>query len=474
MIRWLRRFRLNRLQLAVLACASGAATALIVVNATGRTNIQSAVLAELRERRVVVHTVDAVSASHSVAAASTSPASTPAGTTPASSTPVSPAAPVTTSPPVASGDSGSVDTGTSDSSSSPSSSSFSSSDAGATSDTSSTTSSSTTSTSSSTTTAPQTTYKVKHVFVIALSTTGYRAAFGRGSVMHYLNHQLVHRGTLLTGYRTLGHAELPDYLAMVSGQAPNSDTRAGCPAYLDFPEKETPNAAGLMRGDGCVFPNTVLTIGDQVTSSGHVWKGYIDDMGTLTTCIHPNSGAADDTSLPFAGAEYDTRHNPFIYFHSLLDLGDCSNDDESLTLLPGDLHSASRTPMYSFISPGLCDDASQDTCPDGQPGGLAGEDAFLKQWVPKILVSKAYKSNGALMIVFASSPSAAHAHGRGPVRTGALILSPYARAHHKLGATYNAYSLLRTTEDLLGFTPLGHAAQAQSFASTALPSAVET
>jgi hypothetical protein len=309
------------------------------------------------------------------------------------------------------------------------------------------------------------------VFVIALSTTNFHATFGRGSVMHYLNHKLVHEGTLLSDYQTLGRNELPDYLGMVSGQAPNGDTRGNCGTYAEFPSSAKPNSAGLVGGSGCIYPNTVLTIGDQVTAAGQVWKGYVDDMGS-STCVHPNSGAADDAQLPFAGPEYDTRHNPFIYFHSLLDLGDCSSDDESLTDLPADLRSASQTPSYAFIAPGLCDDASKKTCPNGPKAGLAGEDAFLKQWVPRILHSPAYKKNGALLIVFATTPIGAHPSGRGPVRTGALVISQYALAHHTLTSKYTAYSVLRTIEDLFAFTPLGHASSAQSFASTALPSAI--
>lgn len=107
-----------------------------------------------------------------------------------------------------------------------------------------------------------------------------------------------------------------------------------------------------------MYPNTVLTIGDQVTSDGKVWKAYIGDMGN-TPCVHPNSGAADDSQLTGAGSQYDTRHNPFIYFHSLLDLGDCSSDDRSLDKLPGALNSASRTPSYTYIAPELCADSSQ-------------------------------------------------------------------------------------------------------------------
>ncbi len=318
--------------------------------------------------------------------------------------------------------------------------------------------------------APTKTYEVKHVFVIALSTTSYRATFGRGSVAFYFNATLVRAGTLLSGYRTLGHAELPDYLALVSGQAPNRDTRADCSTYAEFPQSATTNSTGLVHGPGCVYPNTVLTIGDQVTGSGHVWKAYSADMGS-STCVHPNSGADDEVQLPFAGPQYDSRHNPFIYFHSLLDLGDCSSDEGSLAQLPADLRTRSRTPSYAFIAPGLCDDASQSTCPDGQPGGLAGEDAFLRLWAPRILRSAAYRRDGALIIVFTSAGSASGSGATGPVRTGALVLSRYAAAHHTLAESYNAYSLLRSIEEIFGFTPLGHAKTARSFTSAALPKA---
>jgi hypothetical protein len=45
---------------------------------------------------------------------------------------------------------------------------------------------------------------VKHVFLIALSMDSYHGASGRASVARYLNGALRRRGTLLSGYRTLG------------------------------------------------------------------------------------------------------------------------------------------------------------------------------------------------------------------------------------------------------------------------------
>ncbi len=261
------------------------------------------------------------------------------------------------------------------------------------------------------------------MFEIALSTTSFEAAFGQQSVARYLNTKLRPRGTFLGGYETLARAELPDYLALISGQAPNDDTLTDCLTYAEFPDKVKPSADGLVPGPGCVYPNTITTLADQVTSAGKTWKAYIGDLDR--NCVHPNSDALDNAPLPGAGPDYATRHNPFIYFHSLLDLGGCDNGDGSLAKLKGDLSSTSKTATFSFLAPGACEDAAVATCPDGQPAGLAGEDAFLRKWVPAILKSAAYKKDGVLIVTFALTGATAPG---GPVPTGALVLSRYAKA----------------------------------------------
>jgi len=310
------------------------------------------------------------------------------------------------------------------------------------------------------------------VFVIALTTDTYTAAFGHGSLASYLNGTLRRRGTLLTGYRTLGDTELPDYLAMISGQAPNADTRSDCATYAEFSSSAKAQSNGQFPGPGCVYPNTALTISDQVTASGKQWRAYIAGMGS-STCVHANSNAADDAPLTGVDTDYDTRHNPFIYFHSLLDLGGCQSEDVGIQHLTKDLRAAKRTPTYAYIAPGLCDEPSAASCPGDKPGGLAAEDAFLKRWVPQILASQAYKQDGVLMIVFADGKPAVDAGaGAGhPVRTGALILSPLAQKGRTVPGSYSPYSVLRTIEDLFGYTALVHAKSARSFASTVLPGA---
>ena len=193
--------------------------------------------------------------------------------------------------------------------------------------------------------------------MLTLSTPGYADAFGKRSDAPYLR-SLVRKGALLNHFESLGHGELADELAMVSGQAPNPDTGAGCTTFREYPSSAAADSKGLVAGKGCVYPDTALTLGDQVTSDGKVWGAYIDAMGK-TTCQHPNSGASTGLALPGTEPGYDVLHNPFVFFHSLLDAGDCFNDDHDLGKLPSALTSASRTPRFSFVAP--------DACADGDP-----------------------------------------------------------------------------------------------------------
>jgi len=385
-----------------------------------------------------------------------------------------------------------------------------------------------TTTTTSTTTTPASKplpSKVKHVFIIAVTAPSYRAAFGSGSAMRYLDHQLRPRGDLLTGYHTLGRTDLPDYLAMVSGQAPNPDTERDCTTYTAFPDTVAPNKAGDVPGSGCVYPNTIITVGDQLDAADTGWKGYVEDMGSglpaaQQSCQHPNSDAVDPTltpatattptattptattptattptattptattpttaaattsaaaatTAPLAEDDYATSQNPFVYFGSLLDLGDCQSDDLPLAKLTAGFGSAAHTPNLVYIAPGLCDDGSDTPCPGVTPSGPAAADAFLRHWVPLVLHSPAYRKDGALMIVFASSttklaPGTAYAH---PIRTGMLVISRYTKRDSTTANRYTPYSVLRSIEDLFALKALAHASSAKSFARLVLPGA---
>ncbi len=323
--------------------------------------------------------------------------------------------------------------------------------------------------------------KIEHVFVIALAGHGFDATFGSGSPATYLNGQLRPKGTLLSGYRALGAADLPDALAMVGGQPPNAATNAGCTTYTEIPPSAKVSKSGEVDADGCVYPNTVTTLGDQLSASRRSWRAYVEDLekgpDAKATCRHPESNAPDDTTVSRAGDGYATRHNPFVYFHSLLDLGDCDADDGGLTQLDADLGSIAKTPNLSFIVPNLCNDGTESPCAaDGSPGGLAAADAFLATWAPKILASPAYRKDGLLVVTFAGQVVAAGAPAPtdAALRNGTLLVSRFATAGGTAASTYEPYSLLRSVEDLFALKPLARAAKAASFAPTVLGKAYAT
>jgi phosphatidylinositol-3-phosphatase len=323
---------------------------------------------------------------------------------------------------------------------------------------------------------------IRHVFVIVLENKDYDASFGPQARSEQLGQVLPSQGVLLTQYFGIAHNSLPNYIAMVSGQGPNPVTQSDCQVYQEF-LPGTIGADGQAAGLGCVYPRSVLTVADQLTQAGLTWGGYMEDMGNSTTedrtCRHPALNSRDTTQSATATDQYAARHNPFVYFHSIVDGPDCHARDVPLDQLQADLGSADTTPNLTFITPDLCSDGHDEPCADGRPGGYASIDAFLKEWVPRIESSPAYTSDGALIVTFDESESGAdgccvedhpntpnaggQTPGPGGGRTGTVVVSPFVRAGTTTATPYNHYSLLRTIEDIFGLAPLGYAGRSTAF-----------
>ncbi len=139
--------------------------------------------------------------------------------------------------------------------------------------------------------------RIKHVFVISLTSSGYDATFGETSQMQYLATQLQPKGELLSGYTLLDAATLPNGIASVSGQPPNASTKANCSTYTEFPPSAKVGANGVVSGAGCVYPVETLTISDQLAGGRFSWRGYmegmVDETGKAANCVHPDADAAD-------------------------------------------------------------------------------------------------------------------------------------------------------------------------------------
>jgi hypothetical protein len=354
---------------------------------------------------------------------------------------------------------------------------------------------------------------IKHVWVIMLENESYNYTFGAAGhkFAPYLTKTLPAEGAMLKNYYGTGHDSADNYVAAVSGQNGNYELNEDCSIFAPFVQFGGENfddwtKYGQISGEGCVFPKQaagrpILTVGNQLSSHGDTWKEYAQDMGndpkrdgtTMTkagpACGHPKVNGIDETDATGpANDSYATRHNGFMYFESVIgNPSFCDAHVVSLTPLAHDLESASTTPNYSFITPNTCYDGHDwPKCQDGTPGRLPRIDQFLKQWVPKIMASPAYKQNGMILITFDESGDDSQAsaccgevdglgyddpshpnlnepglYGPGGGKVGAIVLSPFVKPGTVSAKPYNHFSQLKTVEDLFHLPLLGDAKQPQ-------------
>ena len=357
---------------------------------------------------------------------------------------------------------------------------------------------------------------IRHVFVITLENKNFSDTFDPHSDAPYLAQTLKAKGALLTQYYGTGHNSLGNYVAMIGGQAATPETSADCTIFADFHQIGTA-PDGQAVGQGCVYPTSVKTLANQLMEAGLTWKGYMGDMGNdpareSTTCGHPalntpdlTEGAEAPSAAVPQGDSYATRHDPFMYFHAVIDLAACRKDVVNLDQLKTDLRSVDSTPNFSFITPNLCDDGHDTPCANGGPGGLKSINAFLREWIPQIVDSPAYKKDGLIIINFdeggrgeiqkTATGTVVTAYGAtccnqqegpnlgrtypvvrtrmshgslitvktvsfGGDRTGALLLSRYIRPGTVSNVPYNHYSLLKSLEEIFSIHEyLGYAGQ---------------
>jgi hypothetical protein len=399
--------------------------------------------------------------------------------------------------------------------------------------------------------------KIEHVLVIELENESENATFGPSSPAAYLNGPLLKQGELIENYFATSHVSLANYLSEVSGQAPTVATNDDCinvetilyPPTLGYyteikPGTDDPDNArhpGQVVGDGCVYPapgattHGARTIGDQLDAQfgpvrpGKIlWREYAEDMGADigrdhgvadklgggADCAHPAIGGVDLTNRAEAADQYADRHNPFIYFHSVIDDAARCNLHVvplgTLSVAPGgdvftghlhdDLATPADTPAFMFVTPNLCDDGHDAKCvganiEGGKAGGLAGADLWLKHYMPMVFASPTYQDGSLLVVItfdeastsdaracpnadqstcgsptgpnvdnpgFSSvlsmmrlqtKPSANYVYSGGG-QIGAVVFN---RLYVKPGSVnttgiYNHYSALRSYEDLLGLT----------------------
>jgi len=199
-----------------------------------------------------------------------------------------------------------------------------------------------------------------------------------------------------------GFPSLPSYIAATSG-----DTQG---VTIDA------NPAGLP-------PITADKIFRQVRSAGLTEKSYQEGMPS-------NCGQTNLSGV------YVVRHNPAAYYQGANDRAACLTNDVPMgTTTAGnfldDLNTSSL-PNFSFITPNLCNDMHD--CP------VATGDSWLNQWLPMILDSPTYRTGRtAIFVVWDENTPIPNIEIAPSVVPGTIATGAYSH-----------YSLLRTTEEMLG------------------------
>jgi hypothetical protein len=269
------------------------------------------------------------------------------------------------------------------------------------------------------TTAP--TYS--HVIWIWMENHSYGDIIGNTAQAPYIN-TIASECGLATNYHNLSHPSLPNYVGATSGLA----------------------LRNLKPFDSDCNPSKrCSTTAPSIFGQGETWKAYEESMPS--NCAPANSG------------EYAVRHNPPPYFTSL---AGCSTLDVPYPQLATDLASGTL-PVFSFVTPNLIDDMHDGTIGNG--------DTWLASNLPTILNSAEYQSgNTAVFITWDEGTGGKTGEDCATNTTdtsclvATIVISPSTPAGATSATLFNHYSLLGTTEQLLGLPPLGQAANSMTSA----------
>jgi phosphatidylinositol-3-phosphatase len=262
-----------------------------------------------------------------------------------------------------------------------------------------------------TATTPRSTYT--HVIWIFMENHPYSQIIGNTTAAPYEN-QLAGQCGLATNYHAVTHPSLPNYIAATSGD------------YWGIADDDPPSS----------HPLSVPSIYSQVKRAGLTWRDY--EESAPGNCPRAPSGT------------YAVKHDPAPYYTGIR--SDCANWDVPMgTISSGafltDLDNGTL-PAFAFVTPNRCNDTHDCSIQTG--------DAWLKSWVPKIVSSSAYESGKTVLFLTWDEDD-----GSSSNHVPTIVVSSTTPAGTRSATSFTHYSLLKTTEQLLGIgTYLAHAGDA--------------
>ncbi len=252
-----------------------------------------------------------------------------------------------------------------------------------------------------------------HIYMLVMENREFSDIVG-SSEAPYIN-ELISKYGLATNYKAIAHPSFPNYIALFSGSTQG----------ITDDKVHNINATSLL---------------DQIEAKGKTWKAYAQNMPGNCFAGGTASGGED------GAGEYLRRHNPAISFvgisESLLRCGNISNFK----------HFDPSAADFEFIAPNACND--MHSCE------IAQGDAFLKDFVPKILNGRAWQDGGVLFIVWDEGTTKDGGGGKVPL----IVISNLVKPGFQSSKSYTHYSLLRTIEDAWNMECLVNACSASNLA----------
>jgi hypothetical protein len=251
----------------------------------------------------------------------------------------------------------------------------------------------------------------RHVVWIWMENRSYSSVLGSTGGAPQLQHYANACG-VATNYQAITHPSLPNYLAAVAGRTYGITTDC------------SPDTCSLRRP----------SLFQQVARAGHAWRGYAENM------LEPCDQRSYDS--------YAARHNPAVYFPRIRH--SCLRRDRAMGGAHGrfaDALSSRSLPAFSFVTPNLCH--------DGHDCSTAVADDWLGSWLGRIVSSPQYAAGRTVVFVTWDE-------GVTDNHVATVVIGPSVPRGTRSSRRFTHYSLLRSTEQLLGLPTLHHAKTANS------------
>lgn len=247
-----------------------------------------------------------------------------------------------------------------------------------------------------------------HAYIIVLENKSFDQMVGSPEAPYF--NELITAYGLAEAFQGVAHPSQGNYIAMVSG-----------------------SIHGVL--DAKAHDIDAPSIFDQLEASGRSWRLFAENVpdGCFTGAVAKDG--RDGTGV------YLRKHNPAISFTAI------SGSPERCAYIQDFTAFDPAAADLVYIVPNLCHDMHD--CP------IADGDAWLRDFVPGILGSEAFRSGGALFVTFDEGTDAGN-------RLATIVAGPNVEAGFRSDVPHNHYSLLRTLQESWGLECLAESCTANT------------